>query len=149
MVSILRSLSGEKMGEKAEEKRGMKGAIGQGGENFVKQWLLQQGWQVHQQNWHCRWGELDLVAQRQQTLAFVEVKTRRREGWDARGVLAVSQSKQEKLIKTATLLLLENPELNELNCRFDIALVSYSVERVIREPKYNFWLQDYIENAFM
>jgi putative endonuclease len=136
---------------------GEKRAIGQGGENFVKQWLLQQGWQIHQQNWSCRWGELDLVAQREQTLAFVEVKTRGRfceakavpTSWDAGGVLAVSQSKQKKLIKTATLFLLENPELNELNCRFDIALVSYSVDRATREPKYNFWLQDYIENAFM
>ncbi|NJL91993.1 MAG: YraN family protein [Coleofasciculaceae cyanobacterium SM2_1_6] len=145
------------MGEKAEEKRGAKGAIGQGGENFVKQYLLKQGWQIHQQNWYCRWGELDLVAQREQTLAFVEVKTRRRSceakagqlGWDAGGVLAVGQSKQEKLIKTATLFLLENPELNELNCRFDIALVSYSVDRTISKPKYNFWLQDYLENAFI
>lgn len=135
--------------EKTGEKRGAKGAIGQGGENFVKQYLLEQGWQIHQQNWYCRWGELDLVAQREQTLAFVEVKTRQYLGWDAGGVLAVGQSKQEKLIKTATLFLLENPELNELNCRFDIALVSYSLNKATRELKYNFWLQDYLENAFM
>jgi putative endonuclease len=135
--------------EKTGEKRGAKGAIGQGGENFVKQYLLEQGWQIHQQNWYCRWGELDLVAQREQTLAFVEVKTRQYLGWDAGGVLAVGQSKQEKLIKAATLFLLENPELNELNCRFDIALVSYSLNKATRELKYNFWLQDYLENAFM
>lgn len=124
-------------------------AIGQGGEALVKQYLLQQGWQIHQQNWYCRWGELDLIAQCDRTLAFVEVKTRQRSGWDLGGVMAVSQSKQEKLIKTAILFLTENQELGDLDCRFDIALVSYSLNRVIRESKYDFLLQDYIENAFI
>ncbi len=124
-------------------------AIGQGGEALVKQHLLQQGWQIHQQNWHCRWGEIDLIAQCDRALAFVEVKTRRRSGWDAGGVMAVSLSKQEKLSKAAVSFLMENPELNELDCRFDIALVSYSLNKMTRESKYIFFLQDYLENAFI
>ena len=124
-------------------------AIGQGGEALVKQHLLQQGWQIHQQNWHCRWGEIDLIAQCDRNLAFVEVKTRRRSGWDAGGVMAVSLSKQEKLIKTAIYFLMENPELHELNCRFDIALVSYSLNKMTNGSKYIFFLQDYLENAFI
>ena len=124
-------------------------AIGQGGEALVQRYLLQQGWQIHQKNWHSRWGEIDIIAQCDRTLAFVEVKTRKRSGWDAGGVMAVSLSKQEKLIKTAVLFLLENPELNELNCRFDIALVSYSLNKITKESKYDFLLQDYLENAFI
>ncbi len=124
-------------------------AIGQGGEALVQRYLLQQGWHIHQKNWHSRWGEIDIIAQCDRTLAFVEVKTRKRSGWDAGGVMAVSLSKQEKLIKTAVLFLLENPELNELNCRFDIALVSYSLNKITKESKYDFLLQDYLENAFI
>lgn len=124
-------------------------AIGQGGEALVQQYLLQQGWQIHQTNWHSRWGEIDIIAQCDRTLAFVEVKTRKRSGWDAGGVMAVSLSKQQKLIKTAVSFLMENPELNELNCRFDIALVSYSLNRITSESKYNFLFQDYLENAFI
>lgn len=124
-------------------------AIGQGGETFVQQYLLQQGWHIHQKNWHSRWGEIDIIAQCDRTLAFVEVKTRKRSGWDAGGVMAVSLSKQEKLIKTALSFLMKNPELNELNCRFDIALVSYFLNRMNKESSYNFLLQEYIENAFI
>ena len=124
-------------------------AIGQGGEALVQRYLLQQGWHIHQKNWHSRWGEIDIIAQCDRTLAFVEVKTRKRSGWDAGGVMAVSLSKQEKLIKTAVLFLLENPELNELNCRFDIALVGYSLNKITKESKYDFLLQDYLENAFI
>ncbi len=132
-------------------------AIGQGGEALVQQYLLQQGWHIHQKNWHSRWGEIDIIAQCDRTLAFVEVKTRKRfhggkalpTGWDAGGVMAVSLSKQEKLIKTAVLFLLENPKLNELNCRFDIVLVSYSLNKIAKESKYDFLLQDYLENAFI
>lgn len=124
-------------------------AIGQGGEAVVRQYLLQQGWQIHHQNWHSRWGEIDLIAQCDRTLAFVEVKTRKQLGWDVGGLMAVSLSKQEKLIKTAVLFLSENPALSELNCRFDIALVSYSLNKITQESKYKFLLQEYIENAFI
>ena len=35
------------------------------------------GMAVLDRNWHCRWGELDLVLERQQQLLVVEVKGRR------------------------------------------------------------------------
>ena len=35
------------------------------------------GMAVLDRNWHCRWGELDLVLERQQLLLVVEVKGRR------------------------------------------------------------------------
>lgn len=124
-------------------------AIGQGGEALVRQWLLHRGWHIYQQNWHCPWGELDVVAQNDRTLAFVEVKTRRRLGYDRGGVLAVGLAKQQKLIKTATFFLSEYPELEELDCRFDIALVSYTPTGKGEQEKYSFVLQNYIENAFM
>jgi putative endonuclease len=98
--------------------------LGPLGEAFVAQWLQQQGYQLLAQGWHCRWGELDLIAQDSDgTIAFVEVKTRSRGSWDEGGLLAITPSKRQKLIRTAqTYLAQMAPDLDpNAPCRFDVA----------------------------
>lgn len=98
-------------------------------EALVAQWLKQQGWKILQRRWHCRWGELDLVAHQphrqanEATIAFVEVKARSGKSWDFNGRLAITEQKQTKLWKAAALFLAEHPPLMHLPCRFDVALV--------------------------
>lgn len=58
--------------------------------------LRQQGWQLLDRNWHCRWGELDLVLMKPRRLLVVEVKGRR-SGVDGWGVAALGPRKRLRL----------------------------------------------------
>ena len=52
---------------------------------------------VLDRNWHCRWGELDLVLERQQQLLVVEVKGRRTGHRDRHGLDAFHSAKRRRL----------------------------------------------------
>lgn len=117
---------------------------GDAGENWVRQYLGRQGWQILAQQWRCRWGELDLVASRAGVLAFVEVKTRSPGSWDQVGLLAVGIPKQRRLILSAQVFLSQHPHLSDLPCRFDVALVE---SRVSQEGT-GYALVEYLEGAF-
>ncbi|MEG3842349.1 YraN family protein [Microcoleus sp. herbarium14] len=167
-------------------------ALGTLGENLVAEWLQQQGWEILHRQWYCRWGEIDIIALEtdreteinrgnensrfpilrlrsaqvpdSQTLAFVEVKTRRRGNWDAGGMLAVSAAKQAKLWQTAEIFLSNHPDLANNSCRFDVALVRCEPLRQKAKPilapltgenspsavseNYLLTLQEYIRSAF-
>ncbi len=50
---------------------------GRKAEAVVAQYLQQQGYQILDQNWRTRWCEIDVVAQKNHAVYFVEVKYRR------------------------------------------------------------------------
>ena len=49
--------------------------LGNEGEELAANYLVSKGYRIIQRNWHCRFGELDIVAQVGETLVFCEVKT--------------------------------------------------------------------------
>ncbi|CAN5835596.1 YraN family protein [soil metagenome] len=137
--------------------------LGQYGEQLVYQWLTQRRWQVIQQQWHSRFGEIDLIAKghsgqgalSSEMIAFIEVKTRSQGNWDADGLLALTRSKQRKLQTTARYFLVRHPHLSELPCRFDIALVrcqsappAQGLHLQIPGLQKYLTLQTYLPNAF-
>ncbi|MEO0540546.1 MAG: YraN family protein [Cyanobacteria bacterium P01_A01_bin.105] len=145
--------------------------LGRYGEQLVQTWLEGQGWQILYRRFQSRWGELDLVAKgyhaqppgplgaarlSSEMIAFVEVKTRSRGSWDADGLLAITRSKQKKILTTARLFLTRHPHWANLPCRFDVALVGcYPQVPVVAKAHMavpgqdrHLGLQDYIVNAF-
>ena len=120
--------------------------IGILGEDFIAQWLQSNSWQILHRRWRCRWGEIDLIANNCDSLAFVEVKTRSAGSWDAGGLLAITPQKQAKLWKTAQSFLATYQELAEYTRSFDVALVY--CEKTSPDLKYNLSLKEYIPAAF-
>ncbi|ATS18646.1 YraN family protein [Synechococcus sp. PCC 6717] len=119
--------------------------IGNGGEEAVVRWLRAQQWQIVARNWGCRRGELDIVAYSPGgVLAFVEVKTRRPQNWDADGLEAIAHRKQQKLIGTAQEFLQAHPQWHDSPCRFDVALVLYQPSPVGGCYR----VHQYLEDAF-
>jgi len=51
--------------------------FGNRGEDYAADFFILQGFKIVVRNWSCRLGEIDLIAERDGVVHFVEVKTRR------------------------------------------------------------------------
>ncbi|MEM9927573.1 MAG: YraN family protein [Cyanobacteria bacterium P01_D01_bin.50] len=134
--------------------------IGALGEDLTTQWLESNNWIILHRRWHCRWGEIDIIAEREDdlgtnVLAFVEVKTRSVGNWDAGGRMAIALSKQAKLCRTAAMFLAKFPEKADYYCRFDVAIVccQRKIAQTNSKPSSStsgiyLTLQEYIPAAF-
>jgi putative endonuclease len=52
-----------------------KSKIGAIGENTIAQYLLKRGFKIIERNYRKKWGEIDIVAEKDGIIHFVEVKT--------------------------------------------------------------------------
>ena len=102
-------------------------------ERYAKEILLRHGWRLLEQNWSCRYGELDLLLTKQSfpntRMLVVEVKARRRSGLDGWGVAAFHQAKRSCLARSVSCWQAANPWSE--NSRFEVvlALVALPVQR--------------------
>lgn len=84
--------------------------------------LQRAGLKLLASNYTTRFGELDLVMLDRDMVVFVEVRHRIRAAHGS-AAASVTVSKQQKLIRAATLWLAEHPRHAQRACRFDV--VSY------------------------
>lgn len=66
------------------------------GEIFTARYLRDRGYNILSSNYVCRFGEIDLVAQKGETVCFVEVKSRN-EKTDIRPIEAVDEFKRQRI----------------------------------------------------
>ncbi|NJK34764.1 MAG: YraN family protein [Oscillatoriales cyanobacterium SM2_2_1] len=118
-------------------------AIGDRGEAQVCQYLEAQGYRVIAQQWHCRWGEVDVIAQGHGELRFVEVKTRQPHNWDQGGLLALTPTKATKLLRAIAEFLSTHPDLANCCYQVDLALVC----RTIRDHQEHYAVTQYLPNV--
>jgi putative endonuclease len=96
-------------------------AFGQLAEALAEQMLRKKGYRIVEKNLRLAGGELDLIAENQDTLVFIEVKARRGDKFGG-APYAISTRKKQQIIKLA-LCYLTKHQLTNTQCRFDAILV--------------------------
>ncbi|MEC9092935.1 MAG: YraN family protein [Planctomycetota bacterium] len=118
-------------------------SLGELGETAAVDYLRRKTYQVIERNVRIHRasvnGEIDIVAVKNRTIVFVEVKTRRSERkgepWEA-----VDAAKQERIIGVANAYLAQE-NLKDQDCRYDIVSVIWGNENRPAEIRH-------LENAF-
>ena len=94
--------------------------IGNLGEDIASAFLQKKGYDVIRRNFSCRLGEIDIIAEKDAFLCFVEVKLRKN-AYHGEAREFVTRSKQKKIILAAKYYLSKN--VTELQPRFDVVEV--------------------------
>jgi len=106
---------------------------GREGEDQAVAHLESLGYVVLERNFRNRGGEIDIVAQDNETTVFVEVKSLREGLWQEGAAANVTPVKQQKIVRTARAWLARLGK--EVYCRFDVVTVSPGADTRIEHLK--------------
>lgn len=110
--------------------------LGASGEAIAARYLQNNGYRLLERNWRCRAGEIDVIAWRDHTCVFVEVKSSYQLGALAPEV-RVHRQKQARLRTLARIYMKRQKQ--DMPCRFDVISVWWENNK----PQLK-----HIENAF-
>ncbi len=106
-------------------------ALGELGERWAREYLQRNGYHIRETNFRCREGEIDIVAEHEGFLVFIEVRTKTgsRFGTPEESVTA---AKQERLAAVAMSYLQTHDGLPS-EWRIDVVAIEVSLKgRVVR-----------------
>lgn len=98
--------------------------LGKAGEEIAAQYLTSRGYRILTRNYYTRYGELDIVCQKDRSLVFVEVKTRRSVQFGTPEE-SITPRKIEHLKKAAMLYMNNHPSAFK-EMRFDIISILFA-----------------------
>ena len=111
-------------------------AYGHNAEQIVAKLLTSRGYKIRTQNYYKPYGEVDIIAQKDDLILFVEVKCRKNPLFDMATI--ITPAKQKKMILVAKEYSARH-NLDNHTVRFDVALIAQYHDSTKIE---------YIENAF-
>ena len=111
--------------------------IGNIGETKAVRYLRMKGYKILETNYYTKFGEIDIITQKDECICFIEVKTRQNDKFgEPRD--AVNYYKQKKIISVAEYYMATLK--HDYNCRFDVIEVKISDNKVkIEHIKNAFW----------
>lgn len=111
--------------------------VGKEGEEKAVNYLKEKNYEIITQNWRTKTGEIDIIAYKDHTLVFVEVKSLPNGDLDYLNHV-IGKIKQKKIVETAKCFLNFNRKYNDSFIRFDVVVIDLPGLK----PVYH------IENAF-
>lgn len=99
---------------KCQNKR----ATGKMAEEIATVFLQEKGFKILEKNFHCHFGEIDLIIERDNYIIFVEVKARSSKSFGL-AQEAVTIKKQKKILNVAMWYLMKNNAVEKF-FRFDV-----------------------------
>lgn len=121
-----------------KNKRPFRFSLGERGEVLAWGFLERAGYRILERNYRCSIGEIDLVAEKDEALVFVEVKTRSSHRFGPPEE-SVTPAKQRKLARLAECYL-QAKKIAPRRIRFDVLAITYPAPKA---PLFRL-----IENAF-
>ncbi len=128
---------------KVKDKMAKHNEIGEKGEGVAARYLEKKRYIVVNRNYRRKWGELDIIAQKDGILHFVEVKTVSRVSWGGRFEQEVNNYRPEdnmhpwklkRLSRAIQTYLLENK--SEAEWQFDLICVFLDMEKRVAKVKF-------------
>ena len=110
--------------------------LGELGEEIAAKFLLEKGYLIRERNWRYEKKEIDIIAQQDNLLVVVEVKTRKYDFIEKPEEI-VNKQKERFLVEACDAYIREHKL--DLETRFDVIFVSFPE----RNPRIN-----HVENAF-
>ena len=105
-----------------------KRVLGRIGENTAADVLRAKGYKILKQNYRCRYGEIDIIAERQGDMSFVEVKTRQTLNY-GRPCEAVTREKKMHMQKAAHCYMEDMKQKGYVPRRFDFQIIEILVQQ--------------------
>ena len=109
---------------KSQLKPTARQGLGRTGERLAAETLMSKGYRILERNFRCRQGEIDLVAEDEQDIIFVEVKARRGVSFGLPED-ALTMRKRRKLVEVASYYL-DLHTCSDRSWRIDVVAVQFS-----------------------
>ncbi len=113
---------------------------GQLAEQMAADHLVDQGYSIIARNFNCKYGEIDIIAEHEGDLVFVEVRSGKKTA-RINPIFSINRTKCRKIIRTARLFLQHNPS-TRVGMRFDVVIVSTGLKSEVLVVKNAFTLDD-------
>lgn len=99
-------------------------ALGTQAEKSALSYLQNLGYLILRTNYFCRQGEIDIIAKEQDTLCFIEVRSKSTNDFGF-ALESILPKKKQRIIKAAKHFLFSFSKNQEIACRFDVIGFDY------------------------